>query len=168
MWQWGKLELINIHWTQCLHHWSMTGLLCGLKRLMILCLTGDNCYWRKMWVIWSLAEWMWPALYKQGKWEQLGSRMSARSLSRLVVIDKVYYGWHRRSMFCIRVLASDWVEKQGKVRLSVWLVEGNQPSVRHNALTKDEDRKHMCACAYTGSLTFYASIHDNARLYTKN
>lgn len=53
------------------------------------------------------------------------------------------------------------------MRLSVRLVEGNQPSVRHNALTKDEDRKHMCACAYTGSLTFYTSIHDNVRLYIK-
>lgn len=111
---------------------------------------------------------MWPVLYKQGECEQLGSRMSARSLSRLVVIDKLYYGWHWHSMFCIRVLASDWAEKLGKVRLSVRLVEGNQPSVRHNALTKDEDRKHMCVCAYTGSLTFYTSIHDNVRLYIKN
>lgn len=71
-------------------------------------------------------------------------------------------------MFCAGVLASDWAEKQGKVRLSVWLVEGNQPSAQCNALTEDEDRKHMCACAYTGSLTFYTRIHDNVKLYMKN
>lgn len=47
-------------------------------------------------------------------------------------------------------------------------MEGNQPSVRHNALTEDEDRKHMSACAYTGSLTFYTSIRDNVRFYMKN
>lgn len=94
--------------------------------------------------------------------------MSEGSLSRLVVIDELYYGWHIHSMFCIKALASDWAENQGKVRLPMWLVEGNQPSVRHNALTKDEDRKHMCACAYTGSLTFYTSNHENIELYMKN
>lgn len=94
--------------------------------------------------------------------------MSEGSLSRLVVIDELYYGWHTHSMFCIKALASDWAENQGKVRLPMWLVEGNQPSVRHNVLTKDEDRKHMCACAYTGSLTFYTSNHENIELYMKN
>lgn len=94
--------------------------------------------------------------------------MSERCLSRLVVIDELYCGWHTHSTFYIKVLASDWAENQGKARLPMWLVEGNQPSVRHNALIKDGDRKHMCACAYTGSLTFYTSIHENIELYIKN
>lgn len=87
--------------------------------------------------------------------------MNEGSLARLVMIDELYYGWHIHSMFCIKVLGSDWAENQGRARLPMWLVEGNQPSVRHNALTENEDRKHMCACAYTEFLTFHISTREN-------
>lgn len=76
--------------------------------------------------------------------------------------------WLTHTFYVLHKSVSIWLSrKPGESKIAMWLVEGNQPSVRHNVLTKDEDRKHMCACAYTGTITFYKSIYENIELHIK-